>query len=123
MPRAYREAHPLELARREGERRHHADGELRDVAWRGGQRLLLLAPGFQVLRRSRDRAGSGPGLRRTKGLDAGRGREVARSEPRLRPGGESEQQRSYRGPPGREQVGRLGTGSGPWSEGLVSERT
>jgi cobalamin-dependent methionine synthase I len=44
LPRALREAHPLEIARRGEQRWHHADRKLRDVARRCGQRLLLLTP-------------------------------------------------------------------------------
>ena len=70
LPRPHREGHALGAARRRGQHRHRADREHGDVARRGGQRLVLLAPAVAVLRGRPDRPRPGRGLRRPQGLDA-----------------------------------------------------
>ena len=83
LPRPHREADPVAAARRGGEHRHHAHREHGDVAGRGGERLVLLAPAVAVLRGRSDRARPGGGLRRPQGVDGRGGGALALPQPRL----------------------------------------
>ncbi len=78
-------ADPLGAARRGAERRHQAHRVDGDVAGRRCVRGLLQPPRLAVLRRRPARPRPGRGLRRSQGLDPGRGRAVALGQPRLRP--------------------------------------
>jgi 5-methyltetrahydrofolate--homocysteine methyltransferase len=81
LPRSYREAGSLRPAASPSERRHHANGKLRDAAYRSGEWLVLLEAGGNLLRCRENRAGPGRGLCSSQRHGRAHSRAMARAKP------------------------------------------